>query len=369
MIFSQRHLILSLSTLFLTASAIAQVTISLPPGCKMKKITTTYALLTDIGAAKTEDDFHLREITSNVVNGRAQFNLCPEGAARYVINFTPDDDVSLYAQPGDKINVDIKSIKPFDYLCSGNELVRGLSEVEALQRPFAIEQEKIVTAGGPTSEAKLQDLYNRYIQAIDNYITENGKSEASLAALLNLSGQQFVDAYTDLNEVAERSLLAQAIGQKIAIEKREMERERKLQEFASGNVSAPLFILYDINDHKVNLYDYRGKWVILDFWGSWAPACADDFPSLKEAYEKYRPELEVLGIDCQDSDDAWKEAVKQYELPWVNLYSTKSYNLEQNYGVREFPTKMIVNPEGKIVDVTVGNDPDFYTRLAKFLDK
>ena len=80
--------------------------------------------------------------------------------------------------------------------------------------------------------------------------------------------------------------------------------------------------------------------------------------------------LEGLGIDCRDSKDAWKAAVAKYELPWVNVYKEDSNTaLLESYGVQGFPTKAIVNPEGKIVDITTGEDPSFYDRLASFISR
>ena len=98
------------------------------------------------------------------------------------------------------------------------------------------------------------------------------------------------------------------------------------------------------------------------------PIC---FPELKAAYEKYKPELEVIGIDCQETPERWKAGVERHQLPWVHVYLSqeKQTELLGAYGVQGFPTKVIVNPEGKIMNITSGEDPAFYTTLAKLMGK
>lgn len=145
--------------------------------------------------------------------------------------------------------------------------------------------------------------------------------------------------------------------------------EQKLEALQSGNVEAPGFTLKDINGNDVSLSDFRGKWVILDFWGSWCPWCIKGFPELKEAYEKYGEELVIIGIDCRESEAEWKAGVEKYELPWVNVYNPADSNLTAEYAVPGYPTKAIINPEGIIKNITVGHDPEFYVALTQLMGK
>lgn len=130
-------------------------------------------------------------------------------------------------------------------------------------------------------------------------------------------------------------------------------------------VTAPDFTFPDVNGKMVSLSDFRGKWVIIDFWGSWCPWCIKGFPALKEAYAKYEGKVEVIGVACLDPKDAWENALKKYDLPWVNLYNgaEKGGPVLQEYGIEGFPTKVIVDPEGKVRNVTAGDTPDFYVAL------
>ena len=131
----------------------------------------------------------------------------------------------------------------------------------------------------------------------------------------------------------------------------------------SEAIEAPDFTLNDINGKPLTLKSLRGKYVILDFWGSWCPWCIKGFPEMKNYYEKYKGKFEILGIDCNDTEDKWKAAVEEYELPWLHVYNPSDSEVLEQYAIQGFPTKIIVGPDGKIVKTIIGEDPAFYTLL------
>lgn len=135
--------------------------------------------------------------------------------------------------------------------------------------------------------------------------------------------------------------------------------------FEAADVEAPDFTLNDINGQPLKLSSLRGKYVILDFWGSWCVWCIKGFPKMKEYYQKYAGKFEILGIDCNDSEEKWKAAVAKYELPWLHVYNTDNSGVLEQYAIQGFPTKIIVGPDGKIVQTIIGEDPAFYTLLDK----
>ena len=135
--------------------------------------------------------------------------------------------------------------------------------------------------------------------------------------------------------------------------------------FEAADVEAPDFTLNDINGQPLKLSSLRGKYVILDFWGSWCVWCIKGFPKMKEYYQKYAGKFEILGIDCKDSEEKWKAAVAKHELPWLHVYNTDNSGVLEQYAIQGFPTKIIVGPDGKIVQTIIGEDPAFYTLLDK----
>ena len=131
----------------------------------------------------------------------------------------------------------------------------------------------------------------------------------------------------------------------------------------ADGAEAPDFTLNDINGKPLTLSSLRGKYVILDFWGSWCGWCIKGIPQMKEYYQKYAGKFEILGIDCNDPEEKWKAAVEKYELPWLHVYNTRDSKVLEQYQIEGFPTKIIVGPDGKIVKTVIGEDPAFYAFL------
>ena len=132
---------------------------------------------------------------------------------------------------------------------------------------------------------------------------------------------------------------------------------------------APDFTLEDINGNALSLSSLKGKYVILDFWGSWCGWCIRGIPSMKEYYAKYAGKFEILGIDCNETQEKWKAAVKKYELPWLHVYCTRESNVFIDYAIEGFPTKIVVGPDGNIVKTIIGEDPAFYEFLDELFGK
>jgi thiol-disulfide isomerase/thioredoxin len=97
--------------------------------------------------------------------------------------------------------------------------------------------------------------------------------------------------------------------------------------------------------------------------------CIKGFPQLKEYYAKYPGKFEVLGVDCRDSQEKWKAAVKKHELPWKHVYNPADSNVLDLYKVQGFPTKILVGPDGKIVKTVVGEDPSFFSLFDDLFGK
>lgn len=128
---------------------------------------------------------------------------------------------------------------------------------------------------------------------------------------------------------------------------------------------APDFTLPNADGGEFTLSSLRGQYVILDFWGTWCGWCIKGMPKLKEYYEKYRGKFEVVGVDCGDVTAKWKAALKVLDLPWTNVQVGRDNGVSRQYNVKSFPTKVIIDPQGYIVKISVGEDPRFYTTLDK----
>lgn len=126
---------------------------------------------------------------------------------------------------------------------------------------------------------------------------------------------------------------------------------------------APDFTLNDLDGKPLSLSSLRGKHVVIDFWGTWCIYCVLGMPEMKNYYDKYSDKLEILSVDCGDAPEDWKNAVKDIGMNWKNVINDEKNDISELYKVEGFPTKIVLDPKGKILKVVVGEDPAFYEYL------
>ena len=136
-----------------------------------------------------------------------------------------------------------------------------------------------------------------------------------------------------------------------------------------GN-SAPHFSQYTNLNELFDIAQLKGKYSVLDFWGSWCGPCISGFPKMKEYYQKYNTKLEFVGIACNDKKDDWEKAIKENQLNWIHILNDKSINdISVLYGISSYPTKFIIDKEGKIIEKFVGEKDDFYDMIDKIMQQ
>ncbi len=78
---------------------------------------------------------------------------------------------------------------------------------------------------------------------------------------------------------------------------------------------APNFVVTDLEEKKIELKDFKGKGVFLNFWGTWCKPCEKEMPYMNELYPKYKEKgVEIIALDADETDIAVKNFVKQYDL-------------------------------------------------------
>lgn len=341
--------------------------INLPAAYTQPTLKVSHALVSNMVTARSEADMKVAEQTVDVKAGRADLTLDAAGPARYSIDLSDDSRADFYAAPGETITVDVTSLSPLRYTVSGTALMEGMTRLQAATQPIE-EEFEAVSKSGSASPEQLKGIYDRYDKTVKEFLQGNLNSPAAAIAMLSVEGQAFVDAYEKLGPDAKASILMPFVEAQLPRARQQAEDEKFAASLAAGKVEAPDFTFMNLEGKPVKLSDFRGRWVVIDFWGSWCGWCIKGFPKLKEAYKAAAGKFEVIGVDCRDSEEAWRAAVAKYQLPWVNVYNPeKEGGVLSQYHVAGFPTKAIVNPDGKLVDITVGEDPGFYDKLSGFI--
>jgi len=115
---------------------------------------------------------------------------------------------------------------------------------------------------------------------------------------------------------------------------------------------APDFTQKDVNGNAVSLSDFRGQYVLLDFWAAWCGPCRAENPNVVEAYHEYNDDgFTVLGVSLDRDREDWLDAIEEDNLEWTQVSDLNFWQNEaaQQYGIRAIPANFLINPEGEII--------------------
>lgn len=263
-----------------------------------------------------------------------------------------DKHITLLEATGSQINEDYSRVH--------NEINKDYIDIIKLSDQIMVQ---------PSSE-KNKELTRQIYQISDKierkkvqYIKNNTDKLVSAFLLSSLRDEENIIACADaLEENVQNSIFS-------PIFKEIEQMKQKIASTVKVGDAAPDFKLNTTKGKELKLSELRGKWVIIDFWGSWCGWCIKDFPAMKELYAANKGKVEILGVNCNDTYDRWRAAVSGNSLPWINVHNPEA-NTDDNdpvvlYGVSGFPTKVVIDPKGNIFDISVGYKEDYYKEFIK----
>jgi len=109
------------------------------------------------------------------------------------------------------------------------------------------------------------------------------------------------------------------------------------------------FTLKDLDGEPVSLSDYRGKWVIVNYWATWCPPCLDEIPELVSLYEENKDKLVVLGVDFEEVNQEYLREFTDSHLISYPILVSEPLPVTPLGPVLGLPTSYIVSPKGEPV--------------------
>ncbi len=125
---------------------------------------------------------------------------------------------------------------------------------------------------------------------------------------------------------------------------------------------APQFTATDTLGHKISISDFKGKYVILDFWASWCGDCRREIPMLKELYKEVHQKkikgvpMQWLSMSFDVKEEAWKDLLRKEQFPWPqisNLKTTREDPTFNDYRLHWIPAFLILDPQGKVAGTAI----------------
>ena len=276
------------------------------------------------------------------------------------IGLTAKDSVKNAVFTGSKLNDENKAYKEFT-LAPEKELDMIL--VDYLAAPA---DKKAATAFNNVLAARYHKAMAAKRTQQQQFIKLYPGSYISLMALTEQSGDD-IDVATV--EPVYKSLSASVRNTTAGVE---FAKAIDAARATSVGALAPVFRQNDVNDKPVSLTDFRGKYVLVDFWASWCGPCRGENPNVLKAYNQYKDKnFTVLGVslDRPGKKDDWLAAIKADGLEWTQVSDLKFWDndVAKLYGIKSIPQNYLLDPTGKIIGKNLRGD-DLNKKLAELFN-
>lgn len=321
------------------------------------------------------DSTFLKDEGSFTLRGRAN----EEGIYRLVIENGPD--VVLINDNNDiKLRLDVNDYR--NYTVEGSPASESLhklfedyrSKDSAILTTFKkIDSVRALPKQDSVAEV-LQTKNDREIEGLNNMLKDYINSTNSPSAALYALG---IASQTIPNEEIKSMVSASAkrfpehaglarIKSMLAVKAPEETTEKS---YALLNKQAPDLTMTDVNGKPLSVSNFKGKYLLIDFWASWCGPCRQENPNVVAAYNQFKNKnFTILGVSLDEDKAAWQKAIEKDHLTWNHMSDLKQWESAavQAYGFDGIPFNVLVDPAGKIIASSLRGQ-DLSNKLAELL--
>lgn len=271
----------------------------------------------------------------------------------------------LFVAPGDQISVSGDAMKLYEADVQGGKYEkqfipfhRQFSPLIGKQFELQMKRYELIGAGDKAGAAKIQSERGEVLAKVSEvskkfYTGSTENMYAMYKLSKNLGRVQLADLkkiYASYPPAFKKTEIGQEIEQYIS-QGAQVDQGKAMIDFSGKTLDSSAF----------NSKNLRGKYVLLDFWGSWCKPCRQSHPHLLKLYEKYKIKgFEIVGIAQENRKDArtpWAKAIKEDGIFWTHLLNNelkKDNDLVKAYQIGAFPTKILIDKDGLIIWRGVG---------------
>lgn len=187
---------------------------------------------------------------------------------------------------------------------------------------------------------------NNHVRVVQEFAEKNPNSLMAIKYLALYANKMDKKILKEYFELFDLNLKNSIFGQEILALLNSDIKELKIGE------QAPDFSLPNKDGKMISLSQYKGKYVLLDFWGSWCTPCRLENKNLLIYYKEFHHKgFDILGVSIEGSRQAWLESMKEDQITWESLSDLNTDKTEpvRLYSVHSYPTNFLIDPDGKII--------------------
>ncbi|MBO4742183.1 MAG: AhpC/TSA family protein [Bacteroidales bacterium] len=217
--------------------------------------------------------------------------------------------------------------------------------------------------------AKEREISKEWNDLAIDFIRKNPESDVCAYIARELTNADyFYEADEIISDKVKKGKLGYLIEERAQIIDGEAIRQASAKNIYEG-AEAPDFSLKTSTGETFTLSEHRGGYVMLDFWGTWCGWCVEGLPNVKEIAHRYKDKLTVVSVDCGDSEEAWQNGIKKYEMDWVQVYNSRADAVDSKFAVQGYPGFYLIDPEGKIKMMAFGEPAHFVEKIGELISE
>jgi thiol-disulfide isomerase/thioredoxin len=284
----------------------------------------------------------------------------------------PSSRIRCYINKEEKISINGEILnKQIDYNATGNLLSEQLSIARKMKMPLFQERisfEMEYNRKNVHTENEEQEYWQKrnvndieYSKQSVLFIETHPECEYSARLLMEIKDKKkATELFNSLEESTKKSYFGIIMDDMI-----------HGWSLTTPGIKFPNIVAKLLSGDEFSLKNYQGKYVALDFWGSWCTPCLSEIQSLKRLQAKYSDSLIIVGIACHDNLDKLLKTINEDQISWFQIMegTERETKYSQLFGVKSFPTKILIDKEGLVLKTYVGMDESFYTDIEKLINK